>query len=238
VAPGDIARVRRKGLTIVQVGDPVLRQRARALTGEEIRSRQIRQLIEKMRQTMFDAPGVGLAAPQIGLSLQIAVIEDREEYLEEIPAENLAERERRPIPFQVLINPAILSEDRAVKEDRTAKHDSRAARHDQTTGEAGGESVTFYEGCLSLAGFTALVPRARRVRVSCLDEHGRRKTIDASGWYARILQHEIDHLYGRLYIDRMDSRTFASLDNFDQFSKGKPIEEILTALDGKPDKKA
>ena len=229
--------MRRKGLTIVQVGDPVLRQRARALTGEEIRSRQIRQLIEKMRQTMYDAPGVGLAAPQIGLSLQIAVIEDREEYLEEISAEYLAERERRPIPFQVLINPAIIDDGR-IKNDGPTKHDSRGARHDQAAKETGGESVTFYEGCLSLAGFTALVPRARRVRVSCLDEHGRRKTIDASGWYARILQHEIDHLYGRLYIDRMDSRTFASLDNFDQFSKGKPIEEILADLDGKPDKKA
>ena len=76
------------------------------------------------------------------------------------------------------------------------------------------------------------------MRVSCLDEHGRRKTIEASGWYARILQHEIDHLHGRLYIDRMDSRTFASLDNFAQFSKGKPIEEILAALEGKTDGKS
>ena len=216
--------MRRKQPTIVQVGDPVLRQRARALTIEEIRSRQIRQLIEKMRQIMYDAPGVGLAAPQIGLSLQIAVIEDCEEYLEEISDEYLAERERKAIPFHVLINPTII-DDRPSKEERPAKHD-HAAR------ESAGENVIFYEGCLSLAGFTALVPRARRVRVACLDEHGKRKTIEASGWYARILQHEIDHLYGCLYIDRMDTRTFASLDNFDQFSKGKPIEEILADLTG------
>ena len=120
--------MRRKGLTIVQVGDPVLRQRARALTGEEIRSRQIRQLIEKMRQTMYDAPGVGLAAPQIGVSLQIAVIEDREEYLEEIPAENLAERERRPIPFQVLINPAIIDDGRMRRWPRQARFARAPAR--------------------------------------------------------------------------------------------------------------
>lgn len=223
--------MRKKQPTIVQVGDPVLRQRARPLAAEEIRSRPIRQLIEKMRQTMYDAPGVGLAAPQIGLSLQIAVIEDREEYLEEIDDEYLAERERKPIPFQVLINPAIL-DDRPT-EDGPAKHDSRTAKHDHAAQEAGSESVIFYEGCLSLAGFTALVPRTRCVRVACLDEQGKRKTIEASGWYARILQHEIDHLHGRLYIDRMDTRTFASLDNFEQFSKGKPIEEILAALDGK-----
>src|ERR1700733_9590566 len=99
--------MRRERLTIVQVGEPVLRQRARALTADEIRSREIRQLIAKMRQTMHDAPGVGLAAPQIGLPLQLAVIEDREEYLEDIPEENLTERERRPVPFQVLINPTI-----------------------------------------------------------------------------------------------------------------------------------
>ncbi len=226
--------MRKKGLTIVQVGDPVLRQRARALAAEEIRSRQTRQLIDKMRQIMHDAPGVGLAAPQIGVSLQIAVIEDSEDYLEEIPDAQLIERERRPVPFHVLINPVILGED--TRDDRSAKHGSRTGQ--DAPPRPSGESVTFYEGCLSLAGFTALVPRARRVRVSCLDEHGKRKTIEASGWYARILQHEIDHLHGRLYIDRMDSRTFASLDNFEQFSKGKPIEEILADLEGKTDGKA
>jgi peptide deformylase len=217
--------VRRKGLVIVQVGDPVLRQSARALTAEEIRSRPIRQLIDKMRQTMHDAPGVGLAAPQIGLSLQIAVIEDREEYLEDISDEQLAERERRAIPFHVLINPVILGETHAAHGSRTGQ--------DPALKTVSGASVIFYEGCLSLAGFTALVPRARSVRVSCLDEHGKRKTIEASGWYARILQHEIDHLNGRLYIDRMDTRSFASLDNFSQFWKGQPIEEIRAAFDRK-----
>jgi peptide deformylase len=218
--------VRRKGLTIVQVGDPVLRQPARPLAAAEIRSRPIRQLIDKMRQTMYDAPGVGLAAPQIGVSLQIAVIEDREEYLEEISDAQLTERERRPIPFHVLINPVILGDSHAARGSRTV-HDSIDAP------ASGGESVIFYEGCLSLSGFTALVPRARRVRVACLDEDGKRKTIDASGWYARILQHEIDHLSGRLYIDRMDTRTFTSLENFGQFWKGHPIEEIRAAFDRK-----
>ncbi len=217
--------MRRQSLKIVQVGDPVLRQRARGLTDEEIRSRETRKLIEAMRQTMYDAPGVGLAAPQIGVSLQIAVIEDREEYLEDVPDEDLATRERKVIPFHVLINPTITPTNMEVR--------SGAADRSGKQRESPVETVTFYEGCLSLNGFTAQVPRARHVRVSCLDEHGKRKTIEASGWYARILQHEIDHLHGRLYIDRMDTRTFASLENFGQFWKGKPIEEIRSALNGR-----
>jgi peptide deformylase len=91
-------------------------------------------------------------------------------------------------------------------------------------------TVDFFEGCLSLTGFTALVPRALRVRVECLDERGALKSIEASGWYARILQHEIDHLRGNLYIDRMRSRTFSSLDNWNRSWKGKPIREVRDIL--------
>ena len=77
---------------IVQIGDPVLRAAARPLERNEIRSQGIQQLIEWMRATMHDAPGVGLAAPQIGLSLQIAVIEDRADLMRSIPQEHLDER--------------------------------------------------------------------------------------------------------------------------------------------------
>lgn len=186
-------------LKIVQVGDPVLRQAARPLTAEEIASSEIQSLIAHMRETMRDAPGVGLAAPQIGLSLQLAVIEDREEYLKDSAAEQLAERERKAVAFHAIINPKII--------------------------EIPDTTVEFFEGCLSLTGFSALVPRARSVRVECLDENGQPKVIEASGWYARILQHEIDHLLGSLYIDRMRSRTFTTLDNWNRFWKGKPLSE-------------
>src|SRR5690349_12934233 len=94
-------------LPIVHAGEPVLRQQARALSPREIKSMEIQKLIEHMRETMRGAPGVGLAAPQIGLSLQIAVIEDRREYHKEVSAEQLALRKRRPVPFHVLINPQI-----------------------------------------------------------------------------------------------------------------------------------
>jgi peptide deformylase len=192
-------------LEIVQVGNPVLRQCARPLSLAEIRSPEIRKLIKSMRTCMHDAPGVGLAAPQLGLPLQLAVIEDREEYHKEVPEALLKERERSPVPFHVIINPSIE--------------------------EIGNDRAEFFEGCLSLSGFTALVPRARAVRVTCLDERAQHKVIEASGWYARILQHEIDHLAGTLYIDRMQTRSFTSMENLAAFWKGKPVEEVKSELE-------
>jgi peptide deformylase len=172
---------------IVQVGDPVLRMTARPLAAEEIAARETHELIEHMRETMQAAPGVGLAAPQIGLPLRIAVIEDRADYQKDIAPESLAERGRRPVEFFALINPRIV--------DRSEEQD------------------TFFEGCLSLAGFSALVRRSRRVTVEYLDAEGHSQRLEAEGWLARILQHEIDHLDGRLYIDRMDSRSFSTIAN-------------------------
>src|SRR5256712_12331835 len=96
-------------LAIVHAGEPVLRKHTRALSPQEIRSKEIQKLIEHMRETMRGAPGVGLADPQIGLSHQIAVLEDRKEYHKEVSSEKLKLRERRPVPFHVLINPRIYS---------------------------------------------------------------------------------------------------------------------------------
>jgi peptide deformylase len=191
-------------LKIVQVGAQVLRESARSLSREEILSEEIGRLIAAMRETMYDAPGVGLAAPQVGLPLQLAVIEDRQEYHRQISPERLAKLDRRPVPFQVLINPKIIFADH--------------------------ETVEFFEGCLSLEGFSAVVARSRSVRVEHLDEQAVPKVIEASGWYARILQHEIDHLHGRLYIDRMQSRTFTNLDNFSRFWKETPLEDARAKL--------
>lgn len=190
-------------LKIVQVGEPVLRQAARRLTPDDIRSRDTQQLIEWMRETMYDAPGVGLAAPQVGLGLQLAVIEDKPEYIKDSPAA-AKERDRKPVPFHVIVNPAITLLD--------------------------DPGIQFFEGCLSLAGFTAVVPRARRVRVDCLDHNGKSKTIEASGWYARILQHEIDHLQGTVYIDRMYARSFMEMENYTRHWRDKPTPEALKLL--------
>jgi len=191
-------------LKIVQVGEPVLRQKARPLLQEEIGLPETQQLIEWMRETMRDAPGVGLAAPQIGLAIQLAVIEDRTEYSQGVAAETMAQRERQQVAFHVLINPRII--------------------------ERSEEQIEFFEGCLSLAGFSALVKRSRTVTVEALDENGQPRRIEARGWYARILQHEIDHLSGTLYIDRMEPRSFMSLENLNRHWAKLPIAAVREAL--------
>lgn len=191
-------------LPIVEVGNPVLRCVARTLSPEEILSTEIQKLIAHMRETMHGAPGVGLAAPQVGHSIQLAVIEDREQYHKDIAPEQLAAKERRRVPFHVLINPRVVWQSEDTRE--------------------------FFEGCLSLPGYTAVVRRAHAVRVECLDETGNSRSIEAKGWYARILQHEIDHLQGHLYIDRMETRSFSSLDNFSEFWKNLPPSDVLHEL--------
>lgn len=190
---------------IVQAGDPVLRKQSRLLTKAEVRSPQIQQLIELMRETMREAPGVGLAAPQIGVGMQLAVIEDRADYLAHLSAADLAETQRSAVPFHVIVNPKLSFPD-----------DAR---------------VQFFEGCLSVAGYQAIVDRALNVRVECLNERGEEITINAHGWYARILQHEIDHLNGTLYIDRMETRTLTTSENMLRFWNQQTIDQVLTELE-------
>ena len=157
-----------------------------------------------MRETMREAPGVGLAAPQIGLSIQLAVIEDQVEYLAHHSAEELAETQRSPTPFHVIINPKL-----SFVDDATAE---------------------FFEGCLSVEGYQAVVKRALNVRVECLNERGEEITINAHGWYARILQHEIDHLNGTLYVDRMNTRTLTTGENMYRFWSKASIEQVISEL--------
>lgn len=191
-------------LKILCAGEPILRQVSKELTVDEIRSDQIQELIRLMKNTLHDAPGVGLAAPQIGESLQLAVIEDRPEYMAQISPEVLVERERAPVPFHVIINPQLTITDAT--------------------------PVEFFEACLSSKQFIGIVPRARKVRIDCLNEKGEAVTINASGWYARILQHEIDHLHGNLCIDHARCRSLMLMDNYIKYWKDKTMDEIFQQL--------
>jgi len=192
-------------LPIVQLGDPVLRRRAREVTAVELASPRLQELIDAMRETMRHAPGVGLAAPQIGLGLRLAVIEDVPDPERGLSDEERAARERDAVPFHVLVNPKL------VREDVTP--------------------VRHFEGCLSLTGYVGVVARARGVRVRCLDEHGQSRTIHARGWYARILQHEIDHLDGTVYVDRVATRTLMSSAEYARHWGEAELEEVLAGLD-------
>ncbi|MFE9774779.1 peptide deformylase [Streptomyces sp. NPDC005931] len=166
-------------LRIVTAGDPVLRrgtERYDGLLGPALLAR----FVEALRLTMRAAPGVGLAAPQVGVGLRIAVIEDPAP----VPDGVRLARGRVPQPFRVLVNPVY---------------------EPVGTGRA-----AFFEGCLSVPGYQAVVARAAAVRLTGQDEHGRELDEVFSGWPARIVQHETDHLDGTLYLDRAEPRSLSS----------------------------
>ncbi|NIL74507.1 peptide deformylase [Rhodococcus sp. Eu-32] len=177
---------------IVAVGDPVLRVPASAYTGQ-LEARTLGRVIDVMRETMRDAPGVGLAAPQIGVPLRIAVIED--EY--DVAPEVAAVRERTPVPFRVVVNP--------------------------TYAEIGPARRSFYEGCLSVPGYQAVVSRAADVRLECTDHDGREVVETLHGWPARIVAHETDHLDGVVYLDKAVTRSIAATDVYvDRWADASP----------------
>jgi len=175
-------------LKLYQTGQPILRKPARRVTKQLLASKRTQEVIDFMIATLRDAPGVGVAAPQVGESLQIIIIEDKARYHETVPVNLLKEQRRQPTSLRVLVNPTleVLEPDEAV----------------------------YFEGCLSVEGYVAVVPRARSVRVTALDRTGQHVSYAAHGWHARILQHETDHLLGKLYTDRMLPASFTSIKNF------------------------
>lgn len=177
-------------LPIVQAGDPVLRTPAAAYTGQL--GDQLPRLLEAMRRTMRAAPGVGLAAPQIGIGLALAVCEDAG-----MPGDA---RERAPLPYRVLVNP----------------------RYAAVADGSAPERVAFYEGCLSVEGWQAVVARFRRVRLTGQDETGAALDEVLTGWPARIVQHETDHLRGELYLDHAETRSWTSNANHARFWSASP----------------
>eukprot|EP00258_Populus_trichocarpa_P000269 XP_002298107.3 peptide deformylase 1A, chloroplastic/mitochondrial [Populus trichocarpa] len=174
---------------IVKAGDPVLHEPAREVDPKEIGSERIQKIIDDMVKVMRMAPGVGLAAPQIGIPLRIIVLEDTAEYIGYAPKNETKAQDRRPFDLLVIVNPKLKK-----KSNRTA---------------------FFFEGCLSVDGFRAIVERHLDVEVIGLSRDGQPIKVDASGWQARILQHECDHLEGTLYVDKMVPRTFRTVENLD-----------------------
>lgn len=189
---------------IVQAGSPILRARAAEVPAEQITTTEMQDLVKRMIATMRAAPGVGLAGPQLGVPLRVIVLEDREDSMAKLTADERRERERVAFGPKVIFNPVLLP-----------------------TGE---ERATFFEGCLSVRGFTGLVERAAEVEVSGLDENARPVRWHVRGWPARILQHEVDHLDGTLYVDRMMTRSFSTTEQAKALYGGKPIGEIRRAL--------
>nr|XP_012597891.1 peptide deformylase, mitochondrial [Microcebus murinus] len=170
---------------VCQVGDPVLRTVAAPVEPAQLAGPELQLLAQRLVQVMRRRHCVGLSAPQLGVPLQVLALE-LPEALCRACAPRLRElRQMEPFPLRVFVNPSL----RVL--------DSRL--------------VTFPEGCESVAGFLAWVPRFQAVQISGLDLRGEQVVWQASGWAARIIQHEMDHLQGCLFIDKMDSKTFTNI---------------------------
>ncbi len=172
--------------TIARLGDPIVRQRAVEVDRQQIGSPTITRLIEDMIDTMRAENGVGLAAPQIRESLRVVVIESEA---------NPRYPQFPRIPLRVLINPVVTPEA------------GPAELHPA-------ESISVYEGCLSVPGMRGRVVRPRCVRVQAFDARGRAVDERWEGVAAAIIQHETDHLDGTLFVDRADPRTFCFTEEY------------------------
>ena len=183
-------------LKVARMGHPVLRARARAVDPGQIRSPAIQRLIDDMFETMREYQGVGLAAPQIHESLRIFVAGFAPSPDDE--AEDEEDDDHR-VPLMALINPEITPTSTDVVED--------------------------WEGCLSIPDVRGRVPRALRITVQAYDRRGKRIEVQASGFTARVIQHETDHLDGVLFLDRMKSLgTLTFLDEFGRYWSRQEVE--------------
>ncbi|WP_203236940.1 peptide deformylase [Nocardia panacis] len=174
-----VERYRGGPAPLVAVGDPVVRRIAEPVAGQ-VDSELLRELSEIMFATMHAAPGVGVAAPQIGIPLRLAVLGDA---ARGIAPEVAAARGRVELAEFTIVNPSYAAD---------------------------GPDVGFYEGCLSMPGYQAVVRRSESVLATFTDLDGREHVERFSGWPARIFQHETDHLAGIIYIDKAETRSLST----------------------------
>jgi peptide deformylase len=169
---------------LLVVGAVLLRTRARDVRLEEIKTAAFRRLCGALYRQMARDVTVGLAAPQVGCGVRVIALSVGRQLFEALSEARARDAGAYEVPFTVLVNPRIVWR--------------------------GGTDSESFELCQSIPGYLGVVPRAWEVRVEALDTDGQPTTVEATGFHARILQHEIDHLDGRLYIDAMDPRTFVS----------------------------
>ena len=184
-------------LKVARMGHPVLRAKARPLSASDIRSPEIQRLIDDMFDTMHEYQGVGLAAPQVHESLRIFVAGFSPNHDED---EDDDDRDNRDVPQMALINPEITP--------------------------VGREQVEDWEGCLSIPDIRGRVPRHRQISVKAYDRQGKRIDLKVSGFTARVIQHETDHLDGVLFFDRMARfETLTFLEEFGRYWSRRDVPE-------------
>ena len=171
-------------LKIARLGHPVIRDGAVSVTDTELQAQGTQRLIDDMVDTMRDADGVGIAAPQVHVAKRIIVVE--------VSADNPRYPNQDPIPLTVIVNPQILSQSAEQEEG--------------------------WEGCLSVPDLRGLVPRAYSVELEGIDRYGDELHLRASGFFARVIQHEVDHLDGHIFMDRLpDLSTLTHLREYQKY---------------------
>lgn len=194
-------------LPIVRAGDPILRKACRPVAEAGIRD--LEALVAQLHRTMTAAPGVGLAANQVGLDLRLLVAADQAGAEDDATRQLFAAQGRVPLAPLALLDASVEP-------------------------VPGAGTAWWFEGCLSIPDWFAVVPRATAVRVRGRTPDGDPVDTELTGWPARILQHETDHLDGRMYVDRMVTRTFMSAENFRATWRFRPIGEVLRELGAEP----
>ena len=170
-------------LKVARLGHPIIRRKADRVSESEVHSQEIQSLIHAMIETMREYDGVGIAAPQVHVSKQIAVIEVKA---------NPRYPDAPDIPLTILINPKII-------------------KHSQ-------KKIDGWEGCLSVPDMRGVVPRYESLICEALNQNGETVKIEAKGFFARVIQHEYDHLQGCVYLDQMhDLKTLTHLTEFSRF---------------------
>lgn len=186
--------------TIVQYNNPILRQSARALTIADIQHPDMSLCLDDMVDTMRAAPGVGLAAPQIAYLWQLFIVEDQPRYHQNISTAVLHERQRVPVALEIFFNPQLTIVD---------------STH-----------IYYYEGCLSCGEFCWIVPRAKQIKISYYNRDGEACELVASGWLARILQHEYDHLQGKILYDNAAQQTRITMSEYREDWLNSTAEQV------------
>ncbi len=176
---------------VCRMGHPILRSKARDLTKDYLKTDEFAGLISDLKDSMDHYGGIGIAAPQIGIGLNVAIIE--------IKGSGNRYGEAITLPLTVFVNPRIKK---------------------LTDDEQG-----FWEGCLSVPGLRGYVERPKKIQVNFLDAVGEEKELIAEGFLATVIQHELDHLEGILYIDRVrDSRMISYQEEFEQFIQARVLD--------------
>lgn len=212
-------------LDIAHLGHPLLRERAREVTREELASARVQRFIDDLVETMRHANGAGLAATQVLEPLRIVAVE----------VENNPRYPYKPrIPLTVLVNPVL--EPLAPPAESPGSPASVGSRErgagpdafGVTLDERGFETFDNYEGCLSVPNLRGVVRRYARVRVTGWDREGRPFDRTYVGLSAGTFQHEVDHLDGLLFVDRVtDTKTLTTWAEFDRFHKAAFVERIV-----------